>query len=68
MHTAISAKNIVFVGDSSGGNLVLSLMALLQHIRDHNNGRMQFQGKLVEAPLPAGIATLSPHCDHTMSL
>jgi acetyl esterase/lipase len=68
MHTAVSAKDIVFAGDSSGGNLVLSLLALLQHIRDHDNGRVEFQGKYVEVPLPAGIATLSPHCDHTNSL
>jgi acetyl esterase/lipase len=67
MHAAVLAKNIVFVGDSSGGNLVLSLLALVRHIRDYN-GRIQFQGRPVEVPLPAGIATLSPHCDHTMSL
>ncbi|KAF2793393.1 alpha/beta-hydrolase, partial [Melanomma pulvis-pyrius CBS 109.77] len=67
MHSAVSAKNIVFAGDSSGGNLVLSLLALLQHIRDHNNGHVRFHGNLVDVPLPAGIATLSPHCDHTMS-
>ncbi|CAO2654549.1 Nn.00g112820.m01.CDS01 [Neocucurbitaria sp. VM-36] len=68
MHTVISAKDIVLAGDSSGWNLVLSLLALLQHIRDSNNGQVHFQGKLVHVPLPAGIATLSPHCDHTMSL
>ncbi len=68
MHTAVSAKNIVFTGDSAGGNLVLSLLALLQHIRDRNNGRIQFHGKLVEVPLPAGTAALSPHCDLTSSL
>ena len=68
MHTAISAKDIVLAGDSSGGNLVLSLLALLQHIRDNNDCRVHFRGTLVDVPLPAGIATLSPHCDHTMSL
>jgi acetyl esterase/lipase len=67
MHAAVSAKNVVFAGDSSGGNLVLSLLALLRHIRDHN-GHIQFRGRSVEVPLPAGIATMSPHCDHTMSL
>jgi acetyl esterase/lipase len=67
IHAAVPAKNIVFAGDSSGGNLVLSLLALLQHICDHK-GRIQFRGRSVEVPFPAGIATLSPHCDHTMSL
>ncbi|KAF1836191.1 lipase/esteras-like protein [Decorospora gaudefroyi] len=67
MHAAVSPQNIVFAGDSSGGNLVLSLLALVQHIRDHNNGRVPFGGKMVDLPLPAGIATLSPHCDHTNS-
>ncbi|KAJ4296425.1 hypothetical protein N0V90_006470 [Kalmusia sp. IMI 367209] len=67
MHRPVSAKNIVFAGDSSGGNLVLSLLALLQYIRDHNNGRVQFGGKCIDVPLPAGVATLYPHCDHTLS-
>lgn len=68
LHTPVSAKNIVFAGDSSGGNLVLSLLALLQHIRDHHNGCVNFRGKRVDLPLPAGVATMSAHCDHTLSL
>lgn len=68
IHGAVLARNIVLAGDSSGGNLVLGLLALLQNIRDRCNGRVPFQGKLVDVPLPAGVATLSPHCDHTMSL
>lgn len=66
MHAPVSAQNIVFAGDSSGGNLVLSLLALLQQIRDHT-GRVRFRGKQIEVPLPAGIAALYPHCDHAMS-
>jgi acetyl esterase/lipase len=68
MHTAVPATSIVFAGDSSGGNLVFSVLALLRHIRDHGTGRIQFNGSMVDVPLPAGIATLSPQCDHTGSL
>ncbi|KAF2451072.1 alpha/beta-hydrolase [Karstenula rhodostoma CBS 690.94] len=67
LHTPVSAQNIVFAGDSSGGNLVLSLFALLHHIRDHAGGRVRFRGHQLDVPLPAGIATLYPHCDHTSS-
>jgi acetyl esterase/lipase len=64
LHMAVSPQNIVFAGDSSGGNLVLSLLSLIQQIRSQP---IQFRGKSITIPLPAGIATLSPHCDHTNS-
>ncbi|OAG06093.1 alpha/beta-hydrolase [Paraphaeosphaeria sporulosa] len=67
MHKPVSAQNIVFAGDSSGGNLVLSLLALLQHLRDHAAGRVRFRDQWIDVPLPAGVATLYPHCDHAMS-
>ena len=67
-YISVSAKNIVFAGDSSGGNLVLSLLALLQYIRDCHNGCVNFRGKWVDIPLSAGAATMSAHCDHALSL
>ncbi|PSN59376.1 alpha/beta-hydrolase [Corynespora cassiicola Philippines] len=66
-YISVSAKNIVFAGDSSGGNLVLSLLALLQYIRDCHNGCVHFRGKWVDIPLSAGAATMSAHCDHALS-
>jgi acetyl esterase/lipase len=67
MHEPVSAQNIVFAGDSSGGNLVQSLLALLQHLRDHAASRVRFRNQWIDVPLPAGVAALYPHCDHAMT-
>ncbi|CAG8973490.1 hypothetical protein HYALB_00002815 [Hymenoscyphus albidus] len=60
-------ENVVFAGDSAGGNLCLSLLqTILQFQR--LNLRPLFHGSSRFIPLPAGCATASPWCDVTLSL
>ncbi|ORY05707.1 Alpha/Beta hydrolase protein, partial [Clohesyomyces aquaticus] len=67
LHEAVPAQDIVFAGESSGGNLILSLVALFQYLRDTKSGRVRFHGSDVDVPMPAGVATVCPHADHTSS-
>ncbi|KAI9788796.1 MAG: hypothetical protein M1816_006577 [Peltula sp. TS41687] len=66
-HKAVPPEHIVLAGDSSGGNLVLALLLLLQFLRDKRGGRVKFHGQEVLVPLPAGIAALGLHGDVTNS-
>lgn len=71
-HEPVSPSNIVFAGDSAGGNLSLVLLQLILHLhRTAPNGQtpiFKFHGKDVTIPIPAGIATISPWLDITHSL
>lgn len=70
-HKPVEAKNIVFAGDSAGGNLSLALLQLLLHLhRTSTSGTptVNFHGKTVEVPLPGGAALNSPWCDMSASM
>lgn len=72
LHKPVPASQIVFTGDSAGGNLSLALLqTLLQIHRAATTGTtptVLFQGKEVELPLPAGLALSSPSLDLTRSM
>lgn len=71
-HDPVSPSNIVFAGDSAGGNLSLALLQLILHLyRTAPEGQtptLKFHGKDVAIPIPAGVATISPWFDVTHSL
>ncbi|KAL9602359.1 MAG: hypothetical protein Q9219_001925 [cf. Caloplaca sp. 3 TL-2023] len=65
-HEPVSSRNIVFAGDSAGGNLCLALVQLiLQLNRSTARRTLQFHGRSITflIPLPAGIAGNSPWTD-----
>ena len=68
-HKPALAKNIVFSGDSAGGNLSVALLEVILHL--HNIAAegviptVNFHGKEVEIPIPAGVAVISPWLDIT---
>ncbi|KAK4172191.1 alpha/beta hydrolase fold-domain-containing protein [Triangularia setosa] len=66
-HTAIPPEEIVFAGDSAGGNLCLSLLQLILHLHRTNQRQILWNGHLVDIPLPAGVAVNSPWTDVTHS-
>ena len=66
-HTAIPSENIVFAGESSGLNLVLSLIQVLLRLRE-NTKSIMFHGREVALELPAGVAGLSGWLDLTGAL
>ncbi|KAK3664684.1 hypothetical protein LTR22_004552 [Elasticomyces elasticus] len=60
MHEAVPAKDIVFAGDSAGGNLVFALLQLLLQLhRTSDKPTVCFHGKDVDVPLPAGACANS---------
>lgn len=67
-HEAVPSEHIVLTGESSGGNLILALLLLLQYLRDNQGGRIRFHDKEVLVPLPAGVAVFGPNGDATSSL
>lgn len=71
-HAPVPANEIVFGGDSAGGNLCTALLQLLLQIRRSappgTIPRIRFHGKDREIPLPAGLALSSPWLDVTRSL
>jgi acetyl esterase/lipase len=70
-HTAVYSGNIVFSGDSAGGNLALALLQfILQLHRTVPPGQkpqVNWNGEMVDVPIPAGVAVNSPWCDMTSS-
>ncbi|OBT92034.1 hypothetical protein VE01_10298 [Pseudogymnoascus verrucosus] len=72
LHKPVPASQIVFAGDSAGGNIsVVLLQTLLQIHRTAPTGTVPtvlFHGKEVEIPLPAGLALSSPSLDLTRSM
>jgi len=68
MHGPVPANEVVFAGDSAGGNLAYALLQLLLQMQrtkgvTTGNPTVRYNGKDVEVPLPAGIATHSPWLD-----
>lgn len=69
MHEAVPAKDIVFAGDSAGGNLSFALLQLLLQLRrTPTNPKVLFHGKEVEIPLPAGACANSGWFDVPLSM
>lgn len=69
MHDAVPAKNIVFAGDSAGGNLSFALLQLLLQLhRKSRNPTVTFHGKEVDVPLPAGACANSGWFDVPLSM
>ncbi|KAM0718858.1 hypothetical protein Q7P37_005930 [Cladosporium fusiforme] len=68
-HRAVSPENVVFAGDSAGGNLVLAMTQAILRIRAMDGyGGIYFNGKIVDLPLPSGVAVLSAFVDQSMGL
>ncbi|KAK0641141.1 alpha/beta hydrolase fold-domain-containing protein [Cercophora newfieldiana] len=65
-HEAVPAENIVFAGDSAGGNLALALLQTLLQLQ-RSNTPVFWQGENRAVPLPAGVAVNSPWVDITHS-
>ncbi|THX10353.1 hypothetical protein D6D13_05566 [Aureobasidium pullulans] len=73
LHEPVSASDIVFAGDSAGGNLVFALLQLLLQLHrtklsDAKNPTVRYHGKTVEVPLPAGASANSGWFDITRSM
>ncbi|KAI1472828.1 Alpha/Beta hydrolase protein [Daldinia caldariorum] len=67
IHEAVAPGDIVFGGDSAGGNLALALLRTLMEIR-HQNRKISWFGEEREVPLPAGVAVTSPWIDMVQTL
>ncbi|KAI1380336.1 alpha/beta hydrolase fold-domain-containing protein [Hypoxylon crocopeplum] len=67
IHEAVSPKDIVFGGDSAGGNLSLALLQIVLEIRRQNK-KIEWFGEEREVPLPAGVTASSPWVDLVQSL
>ena len=65
LHASVCPSNIVFSGDSAGGNLCMSLLQLILQINRSPFVKINFHGQTVSIPLPAGVATHSPWMDMT---
>ncbi|KAM7207451.1 alpha/beta hydrolase fold domain containing protein [Naviculisporaceae sp. PSN 640] len=65
-HAPVEAKDIIFSGDSAGGNLSLSLLQTLLYLQ-RNNLTVTWQGESRHVPLPGGVALNSPWTDLTHS-
>ncbi|KAI0113235.1 alpha/beta hydrolase fold-domain-containing protein [Daldinia grandis] len=67
IHEAVAPGDIVFGGDSAGGNLALALLRTLMEFRRHDR-KINWFGEEREVPLPAGLASMSPWIDMVQSL
>ncbi|KAI0396582.1 alpha/beta hydrolase fold-domain-containing protein [Xylariaceae sp. FL0594] len=67
IHEPVSASDIVFGGDSAGGNLTLVLTQTLLQLR-RRNVKIAWFGAEREVPLPAAITLNSPWLDLAQSL
>ncbi|KAK8069710.1 hypothetical protein PG994_006326 [Apiospora phragmitis] len=67
VHAAVDASNIVFSGDSAGGNLSLALLQTVLEIR-RMGLKVTWFGHEREVPLPAGVAANSPWLDIVQSM
>ncbi|KAL8704483.1 MAG: hypothetical protein Q9201_002358 [Fulgogasparrea decipioides] len=65
-HEPVDASNIVFAGDSAGGNLAFALLQLTLEInRSTTRKTLMFHGRSIgfPLPLPAGVAGISSWLD-----
>jgi acetyl esterase/lipase len=67
-HDAVLPKDIVLAGDSSGGNLCLAFLLLVQYFQNKPRPGIIFHNTYVSIPYPAGISVFGAHCDATSSL
>ncbi|KAI0377036.1 alpha/beta hydrolase fold-domain-containing protein [Hypomontagnella monticulosa] len=67
IHDAVAPGNIVFSGDSAGGNLALALLQTVLEIRRQNR-KITWFGAEREVPLPAGLTAMSPWVDLVQSM
>ncbi|CAJ2505299.1 Uu.00g126930.m01.CDS01 [Anthostomella pinea] len=67
VHEAVAPGDIVFGGDSAGGNLTLSLLQTLLHFRRHHV-KIPWFGEEREVPLPAAVTANSPWLDLVQSM
>lgn len=73
LHTPVPASDIVFGGDSAGGNLSFALLQLLLQMRrtksaDDVAPTLMYNGHRVKVPLPAGVTACSGWFDLTRSM
>ncbi|KAH7027874.1 alpha/beta hydrolase fold-domain-containing protein [Microdochium trichocladiopsis] len=59
VHEPVSPSDIVFAGDSAGGNLSLALLQTVLELRRQNR-QITWFGELRSVPLPGGVAVNSP--------
>ncbi|KAL7622268.1 hypothetical protein AAE478_007772 [Parahypoxylon ruwenzoriense] len=67
LHDAVAPGDIVFAGDSAGGNLSLALLQTILEIRRQGR-RIAWFDKEREVPLPAGVTANSPWVDLVQSM
>ncbi|KAF2233958.1 hypothetical protein EV356DRAFT_502892 [Viridothelium virens] len=69
LHTPVSPSNIIFAGDSAGGNLAVALtQTLLSFQRTSSTRRINFHSAAVPLPLPAALTIVSPALDQLLCL
>lgn len=71
LHEAVPASNIVFAGDSAGGNLSFALLQLLLQLqRSSSSGppTLRFHGNEVSVPLPAAATAVAGWFDISRAL
>ncbi|KAI1095635.1 alpha/beta hydrolase fold-domain-containing protein [Rostrohypoxylon terebratum] len=61
-HEPVAPSDIVFSGDSAGGNLALALLRTVMEIR-RQGLKIAWFGEDRDVPLPAGLAAISPWVD-----
>ena len=62
-YSAVPANRIVLAGNSAGANLCFGLTKFLLELRKMSDPCIDFHGRLISLPLPAGVATVSGWCD-----
>lgn len=66
-HTPVSPSDIIFSGDSAGGNLGYALLQLALELQ-RSSTKIMWYGEERVLPVPAGIACMSPWLDITLSM
>ena len=67
-HSPVPANQIVFSGDSAGGNLALALSLLITTLIRTGHETINFHGQQIPLKPPAGVALSSPWMDISHSL
>lgn len=62
-HDAVPASNIIFAGDSAGGNLAFALSLLVNTLINSGKSTLTFHGRTVTLAPPAGVTGNSPWLD-----
>ena len=69
-HSPVTASSIVFAGDSSGSALILAMIQIILSARHSQNNDfpiVQFHGRPVKMPMPAGVTLVSLSADQVTS-